>query len=60
MKFYDQELADLILDLGCEVQHSIDNGYEHDVAYFQDRLDRAHALAARGNVTRDEFTSVNY
>lgn len=60
MKFYDQELAELILDLGCEVQFSIDEGYDADLAYFQPRLDRAHMLAARGNVTRDEFESVNY
>ncbi len=60
MKFYDQELADLILDLAAEVQFSIDEDYQEDRAYFQAKLDRAHVLAARGNVTRDEYDSVNY
>ena len=60
MKFYDQEMADLILDLAAEVQFSIDEDYQGDREFFQSKLDRAHELAARGNVTRDEYDSVNY
>ena len=60
MRFYDQELADLILDLAAEVQFSIDEGYQADREFFQAKLDRAHALAARGNVTESEFESVSY
>lgn len=60
MRFYDQELADLILDLESEVQFSIDENLLEDWAFFQTRLDWARLLAARGNVTEEEFESVNY
>lgn len=60
MKFYDQELADLILDLAAEVQYSIDNSYDGDLAFFQAKLDKARILAQRGDVTAAEYDSVNY
>jgi len=60
MKFYDQELAELILDLAHEVQFSNEQNQGVDSEYFQERLDRARLLSARGNVTRVEYDSVNY
>lgn len=60
MRFYDEELADLILDLHCEVFDAQANGCEADAEWFLERLIRAEALATRGNVTGAEFDSVNY